>query len=304
MALILDSEAPLLAAEIVADVAAEQPEAIRQFVTGYLTMVPAAARAALRRLSDPSGTFVPPDLVVRSAHQLVPFLPSRLPRFKPGDRPPGLSWELERLLGVGGFGEVWKARHLNRRDWPPVAIKFCIEPSAVHLLRNEVMLLDRLMNAGLGHPGIVRLLDTHLDSEPCCLIYECVESGDLTGVIRSWYRKGRSPNPLQVAELVGQIAEVIGSVHRLDPPIVHLDLKPANILVGRDADGFPLVKITDFGIGRLAARQSVQHVRSGTTPGEFLTSIPMGSFTPHYASPQQSRGADPDPRDDVYSRLE
>ena len=61
--LIPDSEAPLLAAEVVAEVAAAQPEAVRQLVTGYLTMVPAAVRASLRRQSDPSGTTVPPDLV-------------------------------------------------------------------------------------------------------------------------------------------------------------------------------------------------------------------------------------------------
>ena len=136
--LIPDSEAPFLAAEVVAEVAADQPEAVRQLVTGYLTMVPAAARASLRRQSDPSGTTVPPDLVPRSADELIRLLPSRLPRFKPGDRPPGLDWELERLLGVGGFGEVWKARHLYQRSRPPVALKFCLDPAAARLLRNEV----------------------------------------------------------------------------------------------------------------------------------------------------------------------
>src|SRR5689334_16812443 len=65
--LIPDSEAPLLAAEIVAELAADQPEAVRQLVTGYLTMVPTAVRASLRRPGDPSGTTVPPDLVPRSA---------------------------------------------------------------------------------------------------------------------------------------------------------------------------------------------------------------------------------------------
>ncbi len=112
--LIPDSEAPSLAAEVVAEVAADQPEAVRQLVTGYLTMVPAAVRASLRRQSDPSGTTIPPDLVPRSADELIRLLPSRLPHFKPGDRPPGLDWELERFLGVGGFGEVWKARHVYR----------------------------------------------------------------------------------------------------------------------------------------------------------------------------------------------
>jgi eukaryotic-like serine/threonine-protein kinase len=248
--LIPDSEAPSLAAEVVAEVAADQPEAVRQLVTGYLTMVPAAVRASLRRQTDPSGTTVPPDLVPRSANELIRLLPSRLPRFKPGDRPPGLDWELERFLGVGGFGEVWKARHVYQRSRSPTAVKFCNDPAAARLLRNEVELLDRLMGTGL-HPGIVRLLDTHLGAEPYCLMYEYVEGGDLTGLIQASHRSGQGPTPSQAADWVRQLAEIIGTAHRLDPPIVHRDLKPANILVEWAADASPRFKITDFGIGGL-----------------------------------------------------
>ena len=298
--LIPDSEAPSLAAEVVAEVAADQPEAVRQLVTGYLTMVPAAVRASLRRQSDPSGTTIPPDLVPHSADELIRLLPSRLPHFKPGDRPPGLDWELERFLGVGGFGEVWKARHVYQRSRSPTAVKFCNDPAAAGLLRNEVELLNRLMGTGL-HPGIVRLLDTHLGAEPYCLIYEYVEGGDLTGLIQAWHRSGQGPTPSQAAELVRQLAEIIGTAHRLDPPIVHRDLKPANILVERAADASPRFKITDFGIGGLAARQVVQLSQRGVNQGRFLVSVLRGSFTPLYASPQQARGAAPDPRDDVFA---
>ena len=131
------------------------------------------------------------------------------------------------------------------------------------MLRNEVELLDRLMGTGL-HPGIVRLLDTHLGAEPYCLIYEYVEGGDLTGLIQAWHRSGQGPTPSQAAELVRQLAEIIGTAHRLDPPIVHRDLKPANILVERAADASPRFKITDFGIGGLAARQVVQLSQAGS----------------------------------------
>ncbi len=300
VALILDSEAPLLAAEVVAEMAADQPEAVHRFVRGYLTRVPASARAALRRQSDPCGMFVPPDLVPGSADELARFLPSRLPRFEAGDRPAGLGWELVRFLGVGGFGEVWKARHLSEQGQPPVAITFCTEPTAAHGLRNESSLLDRLQRVDV-YPGIVRLLDTHLDTEPCCLIYEYVEQGDLTGLIRSWHRKGRRPAPAEAARLVRQIAEAIGTTHRLDPPIVHRDLKPANVLVGQADDGSARIKITDFGIGGLATHEAHQHDFWGRTPGQILVRVPRGSFTPLYASPEQVGGADPDPRDDVFA---
>ena len=123
----------------------------------------------------------------------------------------------------------------------------------------------------------------------------------MTGLIQAWHRSGQGPTPSQAAELVRQLAEIIGTAHRLDPPIVHRDLKPANILVERAADASPRFKITDFGIGGLAARQVVQLSQRGVTQGRFLVSVLRGSFTPLYASPQQARGVAPDPRDDVFA---
>ena len=69
----------------------------------------------------------------------------------------------------------------------------------------------------------------------------------------------------------------------------------------RAVDASPRFKITDFGIGGLAARKVVQLSQRGVTQGQFLVSVLRGSFTPLYASPQQARGAAPDPRDDVFA---
>ena len=99
-------------AEAVKEAAANQPAAVQVALTSYLTQVPAMIRRSLRRPSDPGGTTLPANRVPRKAADLLPFLPQKLPRFKPGDRPlPGVNWVLEELLGVGGFGEVWKAHH-------------------------------------------------------------------------------------------------------------------------------------------------------------------------------------------------
>jgi hypothetical protein len=290
-------------AKLVQQIAPGQPREVQTALEAYLVQVPARVRQALRRPADPTGTTLPPvGLVVDRPEHLLPFLPTRLPRFRPGDRPAGVGdWELVELLGIGGFGEVWKARNLHLPDAEPVALKFCLDPAAAKILRHEAALLGRVMSLSQGRPaGIVRLLHTYLSAETPCLEYEYVPGGDLAGIIRQqWSASGGAPPDL-AASIVRELAAAVGFAHRLNPPIVHRDLKPANVLL-QSRDGRDDFKIADFGIGGLAAGQAlVQQTRAGTTPG-YLAETVRGSFTPLYASPQQAQHAAPDVRDDVYA---
>src|SRR5262249_23317754 len=141
----------------------------------YLRQVPAAARASLRRPADPAGRTLPPGLGLGGGGTVLPFLPPRLPQFHPGDKPAGNGeWELVDLLGMGGFGEVWKAKHAVTGKF--VAMKFCTDPTAKIALVNEAQVLAQVQAAG-EHAGIVTLLDTYLNNEPPCLKYELVEGG-------------------------------------------------------------------------------------------------------------------------------
>ena len=288
-------------AEVVGIVAGDRTVADRDALSAYLMQVPASIRRTLRRASDPTGGTVPSGFPLKSAADLAAILPDRLPRFRPGDCPlAGVDRELVELLGIGGFGEVWKAVNPNRPSKPPVALKFCLDETARdRLLRHEASLLDRVMQVG-EQPGIVSLRETYLKADPPCLEYEYVDGGELTGLIRESHAGGGF-SPREAARIVERLARTVGYFHRLDPPIVHRDLKPANILVTRDREGKIGLKVADFGIGGVAAGREIERSRTQQSRGGPTCSISRGSYTPLYASPEQVRGAPPDPRDDVHA---
>ncbi|MBA4063978.1 MAG: hypothetical protein C0501_09755 [Isosphaera sp.] len=276
-------------------------DAHRQAVLAYLKQFPGRVRASLRRPDDPSGRTVPADLPLRRAEDLLPFLPERMPRFRPGARPvPGTDLVLDGLLGVGGFGEVWRARHQGRPHLAPVALKFCTTEASAKSLRKEVELLDRVMTQG-RHAGIVELRYAHLEGATPCLEYEFVDGGDLGGLIEELHAAGKM-TPEASARLLLQLAQAVGFAHRLRPAITHRDLKPANILTTR-ADGKVRLKVTDFGIGGIAAAHALEVWAGGgrDTAGGGGSTLSVGSCTPLYASPQQRAFGPPDPRDDVYA---
>src|SRR5262245_2535967 len=219
-----DAEARRLAEEIAKQFPNLKPEEQKR-LADYLRQVPAAARASLRRPADPAGRTLPPKLGLGGGATVLPFLPHRLPHFSPGDKPAGVGdWELIELLGMGGFGEVWKARHAVTGKF--VAMKFCTDPAAKLALVNEAHVLAGVQAAG-DHAGIVALLDTYLNNDPPCLKYELVEGGDLTGLAREQLTTQRA------TALVAELAATVGHFHRLPMPVVHRDLKPANVLVTR-----------------------------------------------------------------------
>jgi formylglycine-generating enzyme required for sulfatase activity len=293
------SEARHQAEMIVAAEASGQPEAVRQTLTAYLAQVPVAIRQSQRCPADPSGRTMLFGLSLVKSDDLLHLLPAQMPRYQPGDRPNGIGdWQLEELLGVGGFGEVWRARNPHLSD--PVALKFCLDAKAAQWLRHEAALLGRVMAQG-KHPGIVPLLDTYLNGDPPCLKYEYVAGGDLSGLIGQWRHAPPNDHVAACTKLIHELADIVAFAHRLNPPIVHRDLKPANILLQPGDDGAIRARVADFGIGGIAARQACEQTTRGVTRGVFLATALRGACTPLYASPQQQRGEAPDPRDDVYS---
>src|SRR5262249_10491033 len=187
----------LEAKDLVLEFAPDKPRQVQEALTAYLALIPGQVQKSLRRPSDPEGKTVTFNLMPRDEKDLLKFLPGRLPRYKRGEYPlPGIDWGLEELLGVGGLGEVWKAKNPHMPNMPPVALKFCLEASAATFLRNEAGVLNHVMQHG-KHPGIVTLERTYLRNETPCLEYEYVPGGDLAGMIQQWHPPpDQQPEPM------------------------------------------------------------------------------------------------------------
>ncbi len=263
----------------------------------YLTAIPEAVRQSLKRADDPTGTTVPAGFAMESAEDVVKVLPPRPPRFRPGMGVPNKAgWVLDRLLGMGGFGEVWFAKH-ERMTSLSGAIKFCFGQTGRDLI-HEADLIDRVMEAGT-HPNIVPLKDAHLEGDTPWLLFEYVAGGNLTDWIHTLAGMPNEQRLPQVMSAIRELADAVAYFHTLSKPIVHRDLKPSNILLDPVSKK---LRITDFGIGSVMAKETNrQESRGQSSRGGRLLSYLRGSHTPIYSSPQQRIGKDADPRDDVHA---
>jgi serine/threonine protein kinase len=186
-------------------------------------------------------------------------------------------YELERELGRGGMGTVYRAR--DRTTGEVVAIKVLRRRLVRDLLRfsREVAVL-----ADLVHPGVVRYLGHgHLPNGKPALIMEWVEGETLTQRMTT---RGLSVSDTVIA--FARIADALGFAHAHG--IVHRDIKPDNLLF--TGDDFTHVKVIDFGIAR-RIDDVINLTRTGTRIG-----------TPRYMSPEQARGQrEVDTRVDVFA---
>ncbi len=200
-------------------------------------------------------------------------------------------YELLELVGLGGMGEVYRARDI-RLD-RIVAIKVLPRITALDpLLRQRVEQEARTV-AGISHPHICALFDIGREAEIDYFVMEFLEGQTLAVRMAQGLLPFRS-----VLEFGTQIAAALAAAHRHGA--VHCDLKPANIMLTRDG-----VKLLDFGIAQLRA------VRDGslaaTLSPELLTAevkpLLQGTFvgTLNYMAPEQLRGSMVDGRTDIFA---
>jgi len=279
------------AKQIAREVAAGESAEVIELVEAYLTLVPAAITQSLKRANDPTGTTLPFGFAIHSAEDVARMLPPRVPRFRPAMPVPGKpGWTLDHLLGVGSFGEVWLARH-GRMASLTGAVKFCFGQTARDLI-HEADLIDRIMQAG-SHPNIVPLKDVHLEGDAPWIMFDYVAGGTLADWIHTLAGKPNETRLPEVLTAIRQLADAVAFFHALPRPVVHRDLKLSNILFDLRTNA---LRVTDFGIGSVVAKDAERTATRGVLQGQFL-----GSHTPVYSSPQQRRGDPAHPRDDVHA---
>ncbi|GAQ80407.1 receptor-like protein kinase [Klebsormidium nitens] len=189
------------------------------------------------------------------------------------------SWAGDNLLGIGSYGEVYRA---DFADGSQAAVKRCRERSAkeVREFRNEVDLLSRV-----HHQHLVQLLGYCTEREEQILVYEYMAQGNLRFNLA--HDNGRPPLTWrQRLEVALGAAMGLAYLHEgADPPIIHRDVKPSNILLNTALEA----KVADFGI-------SMAH-RLG--PQDHITTTIRG--TPGYLDPDYLVTQQLSDKSDVYS---
>lgn len=192
-------------------------------------------------------------------------------------------FRLERLLGRGGMGTVWEARHLSLET--QIAIKFL---NADLSRRHDVLARfarEATSAARIRSPHVVGILDSGFtDDGRGFIAMELLRGEDLS---RRLARFGR----LTVNEtslLVAQVCRGLAKAHSVG--VIHRDLKPENIFIVDEDDAFT-IKILDFGIAKSIGPEASTHK---TDTGQLLG-------TPLYMSPEQALGRPIDSRSDLYS---
>lgn len=189
-------------------------------------------------------------------------------------------WRLERRLGRGAMGEVFRAQDLV------LGRKVAVKRLAPDLLDDTAMLArfrrEAMASSRLVHPNVVTTLDFGVDHGAPYIVMELVPGTSLEQLLY-----GQGPfDPVRVARLGRDIALGLEAAHRQG--IVHRDIKPANVMV-TDTSAGEAARILDFGIAQ------------APSVGPGLTMGGVGVGTPGYVAPEQIAGDTVGPAADLFS---
>ena len=188
------------------------------------------------------------------------------------------AYRIEQLVGMGGMGWVYRARHeLSARS---AALKILREDQLACERSIDRMMREAMILASVPHPGIPRFYECGLldDGRPWIAM-------ELAGGVPLTERMQRGPLDADfVIDIVVSVAEVLAAAHTRE--ITHRDLKPDNIILAPDDARFP-IRVIDWGIALPRA-------------GARYTNMNEALGTPTYMAPEQARGDKVGPAADIY----
>jgi serine/threonine protein kinase len=192
-------------------------------------------------------------------------------------------YTIQRMLGCGGVGAVYRATDLDVHN-RPVVVKVLLESSSNHewLVRKFQHESEAL--SLIDHPGVVKVLDRGVtsDGRPF-FVMEYIKGTSL--------RQRAAQGDLSLREvgaIVRQIGQALGAAH--DTGVVHRDLKPENIMLQTLAGGVQQVRIIDFGIAKVEDPQSASGTQGPIMAGTLL-----------YMAPEQLEDGITSPASDLYA---
>ncbi|MCD4753798.1 MAG: protein kinase [Anaerolineaceae bacterium] len=195
-------------------------------------------------------------------------------------------YRLDKLLGEGGMGAVFKARDLTlERD---VAVKVMHSHYARQSNFQDRFLQEARTAARLNHSGIVKVYDFGQEEGMLYIVMEFIPGRDLSHLIKELRQQGKWPLLQESVEIIRQVALALDYAHK--NAVLHRDIKPGNIMLKpTPSNNLPYTPIvTDLGLAKLAE-------------GGIATQTGMSMGTPAYMSPEQALGEKVDGRSDVYS---
>ena len=193
-------------------------------------------------------------------------------------------FKVEELIGQGGMGKVYRARHLALdrvvclKMLKPALLE---DPTLVGRFQREAKAASRL-----NHPNGIQVLDFgRVENEGTLfIVMEYVQGKDLRLVLRDEW-----PLPEErLCIIMAQVLSALAEAHEHN--VIHRDLKPENIMVEKRRDQPDFVKVLDFGIAKIMDADA-----PGLTRGDVVCG------TPQYMAPEQATGVSLDNRCDLYA---
>ncbi len=203
------------------------------------------------------------------------------------DQPLDGKYQILSVLGVGGMGEVYKARHIHLDALR--VIKLMRATIAGDQDSHERFLREARLATRIQHPNVAALFDfSALPDGSFYMVWEYIDGTDL----RKFVLERQFLRPAAAVRLAVQALNGLEAIHRAG--IVHRDISPENLMVTRDEQGLERIKIIDLGVAKQWNEPGDNQTKTGMFIGKFK-----------YCSPEQlgmlEKGERIDGRADIYS---